>query len=466
MAHSSSTIPVATPAPAPVVTPMLMKVVSPEPSKKADVKSPAVVQRLPEQFDSKLYPSGRLLTDTQIQHVFDELRGELPNRYSKEKFKKKYGINFGIVKDRVGAGQYAYYAVYNDGNERLIGKGAQAAIKLLQYLGDGLTISSEPGFFSLKTFSNTPVVEVITEHSVTSELKEAKGCVIMRDSKKSGRKFEFVLQYKRGKDLYQLRNTKNFGDDELLQIAIKILKKYKEKMIDQGRIHCDIKLENFMYDPDTGEVSIVDFSFSLKCKANEVIGWKNSRGTVGYRAPEVEDSCWFSQESDIYALGLLLEELLFNRVSGEDPKSERMGFDSLGRDTCYSKDSTIVEFLKKMRHPHSCGRPKFNEVLKFFTNKLHPIDEKSNSVSSASSTSMNDAKQPSYGTFSFSQSQASKVNSAEAKENKAVTLRISESFFARSMQRIGEFVGSEGERSRLDIHTRLAAFGMMKGSLG
>lgn len=74
-------------------------------------------------------------------------------------------------------------------------------------------------------------------------------------------------------------------------------------------IHCDIKPENIVFDPCTGNVSIIDFGFAIEnTRGNQKN--KKLRGTPGFAAPEIFSSKIYTEKSDIYALGVTFLECM------------------------------------------------------------------------------------------------------------------------------------------------------------
>merc|ERR1712183_1203924 len=79
-----------------------------------------------------------------------------------------------------------------------------------------------------------------------------------------------------------------------------------------GIVHCDIKLENFMYElPDNDHLKLIDFGFSRFWEpGNAVAVMALSCGTLSYVAPEILNKNYTSQ-SDLWSLGVIAFILLF-----------------------------------------------------------------------------------------------------------------------------------------------------------
>ena len=77
----------------------------------------------------------------------------------------------------------------------------------------------------------------------------------------------------------------------------------------QRIVHCDIKPDNFVVDPKTGRVSLIDFGYALPYLQNKnYASHATAVGTRGYFAPEIRDrrsnlNLKYDWETDIYSLG-------------------------------------------------------------------------------------------------------------------------------------------------------------------
>ena len=77
------------------------------------------------------------------------------------------------------------------------------------------------------------------------------------------------------------------------------------ELLEKGQItHRDIKLENIIYDPQNGNIKLLDFGFAVI--SQEPI--KSTCGTLMYMAPEIFDRSkeFRGQPTDIWACGVVL----------------------------------------------------------------------------------------------------------------------------------------------------------------
>jgi serine/threonine protein kinase len=84
---------------------------------------------------------------------------------------------------------------------------------------------------------------------------------------------------------------------------------------EQGVVHRDLKPENILITPD-GDVNLTDFGIALRLGARclTFIHLSNAVGTPDYMAPEQVRGERGDARTDVYALGVLLYQMLTGRV--------------------------------------------------------------------------------------------------------------------------------------------------------
>lgn len=75
-------------------------------------------------------------------------------------------------------------------------------------------------------------------------------------------------------------------------------------------VHRDVKLENFIYDPETEKITVIDFGFAKRLQSLED-KLDNDCGTELYMAPEMHDHKDYTYDVDWYAYGCLTYQLFF-----------------------------------------------------------------------------------------------------------------------------------------------------------
>ena len=102
-------------------------------------------------------------------------------------------------------------------------------------------------------------------------------------------------------------NHYNLNRDDKIKITFAICDAIKE-LHDHNIIHCDLKLQNMLYDPKENLVRLIDFGVSCNLKNETSLYIDENMGTDGYMSYEFYNG-YASKRSDIYSLGVLLIEL-------------------------------------------------------------------------------------------------------------------------------------------------------------
>ncbi|TAK27877.1 MAG: Stk1 family PASTA domain-containing Ser/Thr kinase [Chloroflexota bacterium] len=80
-----------------------------------------------------------------------------------------------------------------------------------------------------------------------------------------------------------------------------------------GLVHCDVKPENLLVGPDD-RVKLVDFGIAQAATATGAWDRQELWGTAAYLAPEQVEGQSVDERTDVYALGLILYELLAGKL--------------------------------------------------------------------------------------------------------------------------------------------------------
>jgi len=151
-----------------------------------------------------------------------------------------------------------------------------------------------------------------------------------------------VLEYLQGRTL---RTVMKESAPELLLTTevLRILLRVSEALVyahEHGVIHRDIKPENIML-LDTGEIKLLDFGIAL-VEGERRARWRRDASLIGtpdYMSPERLWGEPGSVQSDIYAVGVMLYELLCGRT----PFEEHDGFELITRHISHDPPG-ILEF--------------------------------------------------------------------------------------------------------------------------
>jgi len=130
-----------------------------------------------------------------------------------------------------------------------------------------------------------------------------------------------VLEYLRG---HNLREAMKKQAPELFPLdeVIRIMRQVAEILVsvhEQGVIHRDMKPENILL-LECGDVAVFDFGIS-QWKGERLLRWRGFSTPIGtpcYMSPELLQARAGSVQSDIYAVGAVLYELLCGRTPFEE----------------------------------------------------------------------------------------------------------------------------------------------------
>ena len=139
-----------------------------------------------------------------------------------------------------------------------------------------------------------------------------------------------VVEYVPGRTLKQvIRSRGSLEPDEAIDIEKQLVSAVSEAH-HKGIIHRDIKPQNIIVKSD-GSIKILDFGIAIAKGNIQVTQANNVMGSVHYLAPELAKGKPASVQSDIYALGIVLFEML----SGDVP---------------FKADSAVQVALMQMRN--------------------------------------------------------------------------------------------------------------------
>ncbi|MFM8453998.1 MAG: protein kinase domain-containing protein [Gammaproteobacteria bacterium] len=196
------------------------------------------------------------------------------SRKTTGKILNKAGLSRSIIKININ-GNDQLFAIYK-GGEQALGKGGEGILKIAQNLETG-------EFFALKK-SLSPPSPVSVE--ITQAMNQFFGQQ-KRNKPASGKK-DLVVHYAlikllQGTTLTRaLEKQNNLPKLELAIQAAEALFKMHQK----GFLHLDFKLDNLMYNPDSGKLSLIDFGTSAKLKPGEPVLYRRFfEGSLGYAEP-------------------------------------------------------------------------------------------------------------------------------------------------------------------------------------
>ena len=160
--------------------------------------------------------------------------------------------------------------------------------------------------------------------------------------------FIYILfEYARFGSLFDVIKTHNkLTKEKIFQIIYQIsnsLLHLKQKKI----VHKDIKLENILV-TDLNENFIVvklgDFGCATQCFTKKIFQF-SKKGTAQYLSPEIIITHKFDYKADVWALGIIIYEILTNGISPFNYENNNKIYDEIKN---YSDFKSISEPIKKL----------------------------------------------------------------------------------------------------------------------
>ena len=161
--------------------------------------------------------------------------------------------------------------------------------------------------------------------------------------------FIYILfEYARFGSLFDVLKNQNklITKEKIFQIIYQISKALlhlKQKKI----VHKDIKLENILV-TDLNEKNIIvklgDFGCATQCFTKKIFQF-SKKGTAQYLSPEIIITHKFDYKADVWALGIIIYEILTNGISPFNYENNNKIYDEIKN---YSDFKSISEPIKKL----------------------------------------------------------------------------------------------------------------------
>jgi serine/threonine-protein kinase len=195
--------------------------------------------------------------------------------------------------------------------------GRVCAVKVLQpnYTGD-----SDPEFY--KRF--------FLEASVVSKLKHPNTITVYDYGQTADGVYFMAMEYLEGRTLHRLiRDEGPLDPGRALRILVQVARSLREAH-GQGVIHRDLKPANIYlitHDEDPDFVKVLDFGLVKNVDENDGEGLTKTglfMGSPKYMAPEQIRGMRVTPATDVYALGVILYEMITGKAPFEDPNSANL----------------------------------------------------------------------------------------------------------------------------------------------
>lgn len=330
----------------------------------------------PDNIDIDLLnENGHLLNNEELQNVRQIIHHKNINQVeieaSKLKNNRKYNKNtYKIIKFSPDCFTPIYHGVRHGINSEglALGKGGYATVKLGQ-LPNGEFIACKKSRLIEGANPKKMDERIKLENEILHKMNNGVG---LYERPGLFKDYFIGMKLAPGKDLYEnfdleLPDWRWLKFTEDLFTAIKNLH-------DKDYIHCDIKLENVMFN-EFGEVNLIDFGLSLKVtqtiNGEPIAVCKELRGSKDYLAPELHNTSLgiYSFKTDIYAAGRMLFLIFFN-AHYKDLDAIISGKTKINYETAKFKNKSlcddIFQYLQKLVDCDPKKRPSAVETIKFF----------------------------------------------------------------------------------------------------
>lgn len=121
----------------------------------------------------------------------------------------------------------------------------------------------------------------------------------------------FTMEFVKGKDLGSILSKRKFSTEESVQICRQVLSALAE-LHRHGIVHRDVKLENIIL-RDDGVAKLTDLGLMKSPSLQGLTRTGVLLGTAQYMPPEYVQHAIYDARGDVYALGIVLYELLTGR---------------------------------------------------------------------------------------------------------------------------------------------------------
>jgi len=125
----------------------------------------------------------------------------------------------------------------------------------------------------------------------------------------SDQSFVYVeLEYVRGKCLIDMIVEQGKLSESRCRLILQQLLSAISYLHSRGWVHRDLKPDNIVFDPQTGQIKLIDFELSTRFQKGTRLSQRS--GTIHYLSPEVRRQNYEGPESDAWSLGVTLYVLL------------------------------------------------------------------------------------------------------------------------------------------------------------
>lgn len=157
-----------------------------------------------------------------------------------------------------------------------------------------------------------------------------------------------VMECLEGGSLFdRLKEKRRYGEEEA-KVALQQVLSSIECLHSQGIVHCDVKLDNFVYDRQgSDKLKLVDFGFSQEWNPNSWTNLTESIGTLFFTAPEVLDGRYTSQ-CDLWSVGVISFMLMSGKIPFQNQRQISAGTYRMDAEQWFSMSSEAQDFVRSL----------------------------------------------------------------------------------------------------------------------
>jgi len=217
-----------------------------------------------------------------------------------------------------------------------IGKGGMGSVflgwdpKLKRHVAlKTLPIGNNTGFGSRENMSETLVQEAITAAKISH-----RNVVSIYDVVSTGSTAFIAMEYIKGESLFNLLQRQHALTLSLtLAIAVAVLRGLHSAH-KLGFVHRDVKPANILLDVN-GDIKLTDFGTTALMNS---LTEDSITGTAAYMAPETHQTGLVSEQSDIYAVGVVIVECLFGHNPFKGKKLSQTQYNVINKKITFPKE--------------------------------------------------------------------------------------------------------------------------------
>ncbi|EKD73882.1 MAG: serine/threonine protein kinase [uncultured bacterium] len=247
-------------------------------------------------------------TIAKLNHALKDEKKDIV-RYSKLYLKEKFNIEVkrgGIVRVKNDRNSFDLYMVCPG---ITLGEGGYGKVKLMQNIenpNDTLVLK----VLNTKYMQDANIARQFRNEARNLEkMGRGKSTILSKERTENEKikpeKLYLVQKFIPGEKLHFYLKNKKPELAELLDIALQTMQCAQE-LHQNNIIHRDIKIENFIYNPNIKKLTIVDFGITQEPNTPrniEKTAPDKAYGSRGHIAPEIYSGENYTEKSDIYSLG-------------------------------------------------------------------------------------------------------------------------------------------------------------------